>query len=91
LVEIGDFIAKDSVVYAVSVVERLVSAAEAIPSSPLVGRVVPEYGRYDLRELIIGSYRLVYLVRADEVVVVRVVHGARDFRRALGREPWQVG
>ena len=73
VVEIGDFIAKDSIVYAVSVVERLVSAAEALRSSPFVGRVVPEYGRQDLRELIIGSYRLVYLVRADEAIVVRVV------------------
>jgi len=66
------------------------TAAEALRSSPFVGRVVPEYGRHELRELIIGSYRLVYLVRADEVIVVRVVHGARDFRRALGREPWRI-
>ena len=90
LVEIGDFIAKDSILYAISVVERLVTAAEALRSSPLVGRVVPEYRREDLRELIVGRYRLVYLVRANEVVVVRVVHGAREFRSALGREPWRV-
>ena len=90
LVEIGDFVAKDSVVYAISVVERLVTAAEALRSSPLIGRVVPEYRREDLRELIVGRYRLVYLVRADEIVVVRVVHGAREFRSVLGREPWRV-
>jgi toxin ParE1/3/4 len=85
LVEIRDFIANDSAVYAISVVERLVTAAEALRSSPLVGRVVREYRREDVRELIVGSYRRVYLVRADEVVVVRVVHGARDVRSALGR------
>jgi hypothetical protein len=42
VVEIGDFIAKDSVVYAVSALERLLDAAEGLRRSPLVGRVFPE-------------------------------------------------
>jgi plasmid stabilization system protein ParE len=31
---------------------------------------------------------LVYLVRTEEIIVVRVVHGARDFVAALGPQPW---
>jgi len=88
LIEIGDFIARDSIVFAVSSVERLVAAAEGLPASPLSGRVVPEYHREDLRELIVRNYRLVYLVRTEEIIVVRVVHGARDFVTALGPQPW---
>jgi len=49
---------------------------------------VPEYGRDDLRELIVESHRLVYLIRGDEIIMVRVVHGARDFRTVLGPRPW---
>lgn len=90
LVEIGDFIGRDSIVYAINEVERLVVAAERLQSEPLMGRVVPEYGREDLRELIVRNYRLVYLVRGAEVVVIRVVHGARDFTGALGPQPWRL-
>jgi len=53
--------------------------------------VVPEYGRQDLREVIVQNYRVVYLVRGNEVIVVRVVHGARDFRTVLGPQPWLMG
>ena len=55
-----------------------------------MGRVVPEYRREDLRELIVRSYRLVYLVRGAEVIVIRVVHGARDFTGTLGPQPWRL-
>jgi plasmid stabilization system protein ParE len=36
----------------------------------------------------VESHRLVYLIRGDEIIMVRVVHGARDFRSALGPRPW---
>jgi plasmid stabilization system protein ParE len=36
----------------------------------------------------VERHRLVYLIRGDEIIMVRVVHGARDFRRALGPRPW---
>ena len=41
------------------------------------GRVVPEYQRPDLRELIFQNYRIVYRVKTDYVEVAAVVHGAR--------------
>lgn len=91
LVEIGEFVAKDSVLYAVNLIDRLITGAEKLQAAPLLGRVVPEYGREDLREVIVRNYRIVYLVREDEVVMVRVVHGARDFRAALGPQPWLIG
>ena len=88
LVEIGDFIARDSALYAIGMVDRIIAAAEGLEANPRLGRVVPEYGRDDLRELIVESHRLVYLIRGDEIIMVRVIHGARDFRRALGPRPW---
>jgi addiction module RelE/StbE family toxin len=90
LVELGDFIARDSIVYSIKEVERMIVAAEGLQSNPLMGRVVPEYRREDLRELIVRSYRLVYLVRGPEVIVIRVVHGARDFAGTLGPQPWRL-
>jgi plasmid stabilization system protein ParE len=48
---------------------------EQFPNS---GREIPEFGRPDLREVILGSYRIVHRVRDDEVVeVLAVIHSAR--------------
>jgi len=55
---IEDYSARDSPLYAVHFVNRLVAAAERLQTHPLRGRVVPEYDRQDLRELIFRSYRL---------------------------------
>jgi len=41
-------------------------------------RCVPELDDRTTRELLVGSYRLMYEVAA-EVRVLAVVHGARDF------------
>lgn len=45
--------------------------------SPKLGRKVPELDREDVREAIIGNYRMVYLVRARTVEIVRVFEGHR--------------
>ena len=42
------------------------------------GRVVPEIDAPDIRELFIGSYRLIYQVTADRVFILVLVHGTRD-------------
>ena len=41
------------------------------------GRIVPEYRRQDLREVLQGNYRIVYLVRKDAIEVVTVFEGHR--------------
>jgi len=48
-----------------------------VENYPRLGRVVPELGIEDIREIILGSYRLIYRIRLDEIQVVTVHHGAR--------------
>ena len=55
-----------------------------------MGRVVPEFQREDLRELLFRAYRVVYQVRGEMVTVLRVVHAARDLARLVRREPWVI-
>jgi plasmid stabilization system protein ParE len=50
------------------------------------GRVVPEFGDPAIREVFLGSYRLIYLVAAERVVVLGLVHGARDLAALWRRE-----
>jgi plasmid stabilization system protein ParE len=73
------FIARSSPRYAALHVERLFEAADRLHRFPESGRIVPELQRPDVRELIVGSYRIVYLVGTEVVHVLTVFHGARLF------------
>ena len=75
--EIHGFIARDAPAFANLVVDRIFDGAEHLAAFPESGRVVPEFARRDLRELIQGSYRVVYQVQSDAVSIVTVFHSAR--------------
>lgn len=90
LQDIEDFIARDSVLHAVTFVDRVVESAETLLKTPQIGRIVPEFNRTDLREVIFRGYRVVYLLRNNEVLILRVVHGARDLLALVRREPWDL-
>ena len=78
LVNIADFIAKDSVKYAVITVKRIRIAAKQLHSHQLSGRMVPELAKKNIRELIIGNYRLIYsIVSFDRVDILTVHHSAK--------------
>ena len=77
LAEICEYIGRDSEHYAKLFAQRIFSAAEMLALFPESGRVVPEYDRHDLRELLFQNYRIVYRVRANQVQIAAVVHGAR--------------
>jgi plasmid stabilization system protein ParE len=77
LERIADHIAGDSPAYAAAFVRRIQSAASSLSELPLRGRVVPEFRDPSVRERIVGSYRVLYLVRQKSVSVLAVVHGAR--------------
>jgi toxin ParE1/3/4 len=74
------YVARDSARYADLVVERIVAAVERLKDNPRSGRVVPELGDESIREVIHGSYRIVYRLRNDLVEIATVFHGARLFR-----------
>jgi plasmid stabilization system protein ParE len=87
---IEDWIARDSPRHAIEFVDRLVEATEKLSRLPRSGRVVPEFGRRDLREVVFRGYRIVYLLRPRVVTVVRVVHGARDLDALAEGEGWRL-
>ena len=55
---IREFIERDSPRYGRLVAERLYDATSRIEEFPRSGRMVPELGREDVRELIVGDYRV---------------------------------
>jgi plasmid stabilization system protein ParE len=90
LQEIEDFIARDSVSHAVSFIDRIVESTEKLQATPCLGRVVPEFGRPELRELLFRGYRIVYVLQDDTATILRVVHAARDLTSLIRREPWEI-
>jgi plasmid stabilization system protein ParE len=72
-----EFIARNSEQYASVFAERVVALAESIPQHPLLGSIVPEYDRDDLRERLFHNYRIIYRLRDDAVQIVCICHGAR--------------
>lgn len=40
------------------------------------GRIVPEYEIDKIREVIEGSYRIIYHIKFDQIDVLAVIHGA---------------
>ena len=74
---IARYIAVDSPAYAAVVVERITLAARTLAEFPEIGRIVPEWNDESIRERIVYSYRLIYRHRAEDVLVLAVIHGAR--------------
>lgn len=74
------FIARDSPVVANLFVERVSAATERLVEFPMSGRVVPEIGDQDIREVIVQNYRVIYQLDGEEVEILTVHHGARPVR-----------
>jgi len=76
---IADYIAEDSPARAAVFVDRLADAAERLATFPRSGRVIPEIGDPDSREVVFGAYRVMYRVEREAVIIASIVHGARHW------------
>jgi toxin ParE1/3/4 len=72
--EISDYIAIDSRSAAGRWVDTLFKKTEILKSSPEIGRIVPEVGKSDVRELLFGNYRIIYLFSSKQIAVLTVRH-----------------
>ena len=84
--EIVSFIARDSPADAGRFGNVLIDQALSIGRFPQIGRVVPEIGDPSVREIIHGSYRIVYelLREPNAVFVLRFWHSARGVPEIRG-------
>jgi plasmid stabilization system protein ParE len=81
LKSIREYIAKDSVYYADRFVDGAFERADQLEAFPKSGRIVPELGYPSVREIVYGSYRIIYELIHEfddiNVFVVAVIHGMR--------------
>lgn len=71
------FIEQDSPHYAQLVRQQLIASVERLPAFPQSGRIVPEVNNPAIREVIQGSYRIVYRLIHGEIHILTVHHAAR--------------
>ena len=75
-----DYIAKDDVATAEKWALKLIEKTDQLIDQPESGRIVPEYNESNLRELIVGNYRLIYRIRKEEntIYIQTVWHVRQD-------------
>jgi len=82
LKSIAEYISRDSKQYAKLQVIRLINRTKILKQHILSGKVVEEINREDIRELIEGSYRIIYkIVDEKHVDILTVHHSARDLSK----------
>jgi toxin ParE1/3/4 len=86
LADIVGYISRHNADAAARVGYGLITKAEGLADFPELGRVVPEFRRPNLREVVYRSYRVIYRVQpeAGRIEVVRFWHGARGFPQIHG-------
>jgi len=82
LINIGEFISKNSLKYSVIQVKRLRERAKILKVQPLLGRVVPEINDESVRELLMGNYRIIYRIISFERIDILTVHHSAKLLRS---------
>jgi plasmid stabilization system protein ParE len=73
--EIAGYIAQDKPSAAEKWVKAIFSKVEQLEVSPELGRIVPEIGNSQFRELIYYNYRIIYRIEKIRISIVTVRHG----------------
>ncbi len=77
---IHDFIAQNSKFYAKKVLQDIVDKSGALDALPRSGRVVPELGEPDIREVAAHAYRIIYEIRNADCFVLAIIHKRRELQ-----------
>ena len=82
LKSIAEYISKDSKKYARLQILRIRQRTKILNSQIYSGKMVSEMDKQNIRELIEGNYRIIYLIINDERIdILTVHHSARDLTR----------
>ncbi len=80
LIEIENFIAKDSPDRAAKFINKLINRGASVNDYPHKGRVVPEFSIDDIRDVFEQSYRIVYKMPKDQIVILTVFESHKKLR-----------
>ncbi len=69
-----------------TVLTKILTKTQLLESTPLMGRVEPllEHKKSEYRFVVVWSYKIIYRVENDKVVISRVFHTSRNPKRLRG-------
>jgi len=85
--ECTDYIALDHIPTAIKWAEGVFGHCQKLSDLPESGRIVPEFSRPEIRELIHGNNRLVYELKPKQIDMLTIWHK----RQMLPDDPLKVG
>ena len=77
ILQIYNYIYRNSIYYAVKTVNGITDLVCHLEISPYMGRKIPEFNEENNRELIYKSYRIMYRIESNKIVIHRIWHSAR--------------
>ena len=80
---IAEYISRDSSDQASLFVLRLIEMVDHLEDFPFSGRIIPEIENKSCREVIYGSYRLMYKIVKKDIWITGIVHAARNWKPKL--------
>ncbi len=78
LLDIADYGARHLHASSRPLISKLVAAVRRLETFPRSGRIVPDWGDPDLREVIVPPYRVIYRIVGREIVIYWVIHSRRS-------------
>src|SRR5699024_6818918 len=76
--EFSDYIALDNIPKAVAWAEGVFATCQPLQTNPHMGRMVPEFQRPEIREIIHGNYRLIHEVKTSQVDMLTIWHTSQQ-------------
>ena len=80
LESIFTFIARDSADRAALFIERIIESTDRLQDFPSSGRIIQEIKKEECREIVYGSYRIMFEIKGEYIRSAAVVHSARDWK-----------
>jgi addiction module RelE/StbE family toxin len=74
--DIYDFISKDSKIYAQRQVVMIKGRTNLLKEHVKMGRMVPEMNDEKIREIIVGNYRIIYMIKEENSLDILTIHHA---------------
>jgi toxin ParE1/3/4 len=80
---IGDYIAQDNPVRALSFVQELSRSCFELADMPEAWPIIPRYEHHSVRRRVHGRYLIFYSVAEGRIIVLHVLNGAMDVEAIL--------
>lgn len=74
LSNIGEYISKDSPRFAQETLQKIRAKAQKLKQFKNLGRIVPEFESKNVRELFLGSYRIIYHIYSTKRIDILTIH-----------------